>query len=413
MKKQILTVALGLFTIASFAQKNELKAAEKAIKKQDYASAVTAITSAESLIGSADAKTKSKFYFLKAQAYAGKKDYEMAGKTYKELFAFEKANRKRYTDKATPMFKALKTELNNKAFSLHSASNFKESSKAFYTLYKMDNKDTMFLSNSAQLALQAKEYDTASKLYTELIKVGYTGVIDTYEAVDKATNKKATFNSKQEYDLMLRSGKYKDGVIGKSPSKRGKIIKAFVSVLSQQKKYNEAIDFLQKARVEFPNDLDLLLSEAFLYNDLKQPKKFAALMKEATSKDPSNPNLYYNIGIVNYEEKNIEESVKYFSKAVELKPDFPKGNWMLANAMLLKDAVLVKKMNDLPPSDMKNYDKLEKERKDLYNKVLPVLIKADKAERTASSVRLLIGIYEQLEMSDKASALRTALKDIE
>ena len=43
MKKQILTIALGLLTVSSFAQKNELKAAEKAIKKQDFTTAVTSL----------------------------------------------------------------------------------------------------------------------------------------------------------------------------------------------------------------------------------------------------------------------------------------------------------------------------------------------------------------------------------
>ena len=414
MKKQVLTIALGVFTVASFAQKNELKAAEKALKKQDYNSAVASINSAESLIANADAKSKSKFYFLKAQAFGGKKDYESAANAYASLFAFEKeTGKKRYTDKAMPLLKVLKDEVNNKAFKLHGEKNFKESSKAFYTRYLMDKNDTLYLSNAAQLALQGGDMDNASKHYTELVGIGYTGVSDVYEATDKATNKKVKFNSKQEMSLMMKSGKYANANVSKSKSKRPAILKGLVSVLSKQKKYNEAISILQEARKDNPGDLDLLLSEAFLYNDLKQPKKFEALMKQATEKDPTNPDLFYNIGIVNYNEKNIDQAVKYFTKALELKADYPKANWMLANTLLLKDADLVKKMNDLPPSDMKNYDKLEKERKVLFTSILPILVKADKAERTKSSVNLLMGVYEQLEMSDKADELRKVLKTMD
>ena len=97
MKKQVLTIALGLFTIVAFAQKNELKTAEKAIKKLDYSTAVSAINSAEGLIANADAKTKSKFYFLKAQAFGGQKNFEKAGEAYNQLFSFEKSTKKRYT----------------------------------------------------------------------------------------------------------------------------------------------------------------------------------------------------------------------------------------------------------------------------------------------------------------------------
>ena len=38
----------------SYAQKSEIKTAEKAIKKQDYTSAVSAINAAEALIANAD-----------------------------------------------------------------------------------------------------------------------------------------------------------------------------------------------------------------------------------------------------------------------------------------------------------------------------------------------------------------------
>mgnify|MGYP000098668044 CR=1 FL=1 len=413
MKKQVLSIALGLFTVVSFSQKNELKAAEKAIKNQDYAAAIASIKSAESLIATADAKLKSKFYFLKGQAFGGKKEYETAAKAYNDLFAFEKeVNKKRYTDKAMPLLNTLKDEVNKKAFSFHEAKNYKESSKAFYLRYVLDKNDTMFLSNAAQLALQAKDYDASLKLYSELTEIGYTGIKDIFEATDKATNKKATFNSKAEMDLMAKSGKYINSKTVKSKSKRGDILKNLVDILSKQKKFDEAIALIQKLRKSEPNNLDLLLTEAFLYNDLKQPKKFEALMKEATEKDPTNPDLFFNIGIVNYNGKNVDQAIKYFRKTVEIKADYPKGNWMLGNSLLLKDEDLVSKMNALPPSDMKNYEKYEKKRKTLFTSILPILIKADAAERTSGTVRLLMGVYEQLEMSDKADALRKVLKTL-
>ena len=414
MKKQVLSIALGLFTIVSFSQKNELKAAEKAIKKQDYTTAIASINSAESLISNADAKLKSKFYFLKGQAFGGKKEYEKAAKAYNDLFAFEKeVGKKRYTDKAMPLLNVLKEEVNKKAFTLHEAKNFKESSKAFYLRYTLDKRDTMFLSNAAQLALQGKNYDASFEYYTELIKTGYTGVKDVFEATDKETKKIVSFSSKSEMNLMTKSGKFMNPKISKTKSKRVDFLKSLVSILSTQKKHNEALTLIQKIRKDAPDDLQLLLTEAFLYNDLKQPKKFSALMKEATEKDPTNPDLFFNIGIVNYNEKNAEQAIKYFRKAIEIKADYPKGNWMLANSLLLQDEELVVKMNALPPSDMKNYDKFEKKRKELFMTILPILSKADAVERTTGTVRMLIGVYEQLEMTDKSDELRKILKTLQ
>ena len=95
-----------------------------------------------------------------------------------------------------------------------------------------------------------------------------------------------------------------------------------------------------------------------------------------------------------------------------MKSDYPKASWMLANTLLLKDPELVSKMNALPISDTDSYMKFQKERKDLFGKVLPLLINADKEERSESTVRLLIGVYEQLEMSDKATELRAVLETL-
>jgi uncharacterized protein YdeI (BOF family) len=73
MKKQIIALSLGFITIGVFAQKQELKNAEKAIKKQDYPTAIASISSVDAMEDTMDAKYKAKYYFLKGQAYAGKK----------------------------------------------------------------------------------------------------------------------------------------------------------------------------------------------------------------------------------------------------------------------------------------------------------------------------------------------------
>jgi len=413
MKRQIVLVVLGLFTITAFAQKDELKTAEKAIKKQDFATAVSAINSAEGLIANADAKTKSKFYFLKGQAFGGNKEYEKAAKAYNDLFAFEKSTGKeRYSKDAIPLLNTLKDEVNKNGFALYEAKNYKEAAKAFYVRYTLDKKDTLFLSNAAQLALQSQDFDTAYDYYSQLKDLGYTGIKEVYGAIYKDSNKKITFNSKEEMNLMMKSGKYINNSITNSPSKRNDILKNLVTILTKQEKNTEAITLVQELRKQEPDNLQLLLTEAYIYNDLKQPKKFEALMKEATDKDPMNPDLYYNIGIVNYNEKNFEQAEKYFTKALEINPDYPKGNWMLANTLIQKDGDLVTKMNALPMSDVKNYSKYEAERKSLFNKILPFLIKADKEERSESTVRMLIGIYDQLEKNDEATALRKVLETL-
>ena len=90
MKKQIIALSFALMSIGVFAQKNELKAAEKAIKKEQYADALTAITAAEALMGNMDAKSTAKFYFLKAQGLCMDKKDTRAADAFEQLFAYER-----------------------------------------------------------------------------------------------------------------------------------------------------------------------------------------------------------------------------------------------------------------------------------------------------------------------------------
>ncbi|MCH3882516.1 MULTISPECIES: tetratricopeptide repeat protein [Tenacibaculum] len=411
MKKQILALTLGLMTVGAMAQKNELKAAEKAIKKNDFSTAVTAVTAAEALMSNMDAKSKAKFYFLKGKAFAGKKDYKNAADAFNNLMKHEKATGKaRYTKEAAPMLGVLKDEVQQKAFSFYESKDYKGASDTFYLRYLLEEKDTMFLSNSAQLALQGKDYDNALKYYSKLKDLGYTGIETQFLATNKESGKVENLGSKQQRDLMVKTGKYIKPEDKRTKSKKVDIIKNIALILKEQGKTDEAINAFKEARASDPDDIQLLLAEAYMYNDLKQMDKFSSLLKEATEKDPTNPDLYFNIGIVNYNEKRGEEAQKYFLKALELKTDYPKAHLMLATSMLQKDDIIVKKMNDLPPSDMASYTKLENERKVLYTEIIPVLTKADELERTIDTVRLLMNLHESLENEAKASEFRALYK---
>jgi hypothetical protein len=69
MRKQLLILSALFISMTVFGQKNELKAAEKAIKANDFAAAITVLEQAEGLIENADQKLKAKFYYLKGKLY--------------------------------------------------------------------------------------------------------------------------------------------------------------------------------------------------------------------------------------------------------------------------------------------------------------------------------------------------------
>ena len=97
MKRLTIMLLAIAVSFTTFAQKDELKAAEKALKKTDYAAAKVPIDNAESLIANTDDKTKAKFYYLKGETYAGLtkseptiENFEIASTAFSSLTEVEK-----------------------------------------------------------------------------------------------------------------------------------------------------------------------------------------------------------------------------------------------------------------------------------------------------------------------------------
>jgi len=412
MKTRILTLALGLASLISYSQKNELKAAEKALKNQDFPTAITAITSAESLIENADAKLKSKFYFLKGKAYMGKKNYATAAAAFQDLIKFEnKTRKKKYSAEAQPLMGEMLKEVSERANERYKIKDYKNAASDFYLTYKLSPVDTIFIYNAAVSSTLAKEYDTALKYYKELGDLGYNGISTLYYAVNKETGVKENLGSKSNRSLYLKSGQYSNPTDEKTESKIGDITKNVAYILKEQGKTDEAIAAIQKARKLYPKDLNLILSEADLYIKLDQLGKFGELMKLAVEQDPTNPILFFNLGVVSQDKKDLVEARNYYLKAIELKSDYGDAYTNLAALVLEKEKPIIEEMNK-NLSDFDKYDELQTKQKAVFKEALPYLEKADQYGRSISTVRSLMNIYENLAMDAKAKEYRDLYKKL-
>jgi tetratricopeptide (TPR) repeat protein len=410
MKKQILTLSLGLMALGLMAQKSELKAAEKAIKKQNFTSAIATLNAVEGAVMiNGEDKYKSKFYFLKGKALAATKDYKNSAEAFGELSAMSK---NKYSEQAKPILNQMIQEVSNKAVDLYNnKKDFKNAAENFYLTYVLSPTDTSFVYNAAISATQAKEFDTAIKYYKELRRVGYTGIETQYLATNKATGKVENLGSKQQRDLMVKSKQYIKPENKSSESKTAVIVKNIALILAQQGKTDEAITALAEARKANPKDLNLLLNEADMYIKLKKMDKFGELMSEAIALDPENPTLYFNLGVVNFGQGRMDEAKKYYKKAIELKPDYTDAYMNLAAIILDKEKAIIEEMNK-NLSNNKKYDELALKQKEVYKEALPFLVKADSLNRSLSTVKTLMNLYEILEIEDKGTEFRALYKSM-
>jgi tetratricopeptide (TPR) repeat protein len=105
--------------------------------------------------------------------------------------------------------------------------------------------------------------------------------------------------------------------------------------------------------------------------------KFAELMKEAISKDPNNHILYFNLGVINAEQGNRTDARSYYERAIELDPSHDASYLNLAALILNGETELFDKMDLIVSSnkrsDIINYEKMKKQREDLYLEAIPFL----------------------------------------
>src|SRR5690606_5421338 len=283
MKKQIVIALALLVSSFSFAQKNELKAAEKAIKSKNYAEAKSALNSAESLIASADDKVKAQFYFLKGQAlYANgagsSTDMDVAIESFDKVAQIEGGSGK-YSSQVKDLKQEMLNNFLTKANTALSSKNYVVSSNGFEKAYRMSTKDTLYLYYAAATAVQGQDYDSALKYYEELKNLGYNGVETEYVAIDKATSQEEVFGSKALRDISVKSGSHIAPKDRKTAAKNAEIVKNIALIYLNKGENEKAVSAIKEARKANPDDVGLIISEANVQLQMGNRDEFKSLIQ--------------------------------------------------------------------------------------------------------------------------------------
>lgn len=419
MNKFYIGTAL-LFASLSFSQKNEIKAAEKALKTSSFSEAKSSLLSAESLISMSDAKTQAKFYYLKAKAFYGNAakpgpDLKVITESIDKVKSAEGTSKGKYTILVSTIESKLLNDIITVANNTYQDKSYLKSSKAFETAYKLSPNDTIYLYYAASTAVTAPDYDLALKHYIELRELGYYGQETIYKAINNSTGENDIFDNKQMRDISVKSKSHNSPSEEKSKPKSAEIIKN-ISLIYVSKGDNErAVRYIKEARAENPDDLDLLFSEANVQLKLNNKQAFKDLMLEATEKDPNNAELRYNLGVITSESGDNKLAETYYRKAIDLDPDYADAYLNLAAVILEQEAPLVEQMNKLGTSKADNlkYDKLLEQRQNLYKSAIPFLSKRlEFKPKDIDTARTLMNIYSVLGETDKFKELKAILETL-
>ena len=420
--KYVLLASALLISVATFAQKDQIKAAEKALKAGNAQEAITILQGAEAASAAAPDAEKAQFHFVKANAHlalATKNEdvdtnLSAAAKGYQEVVSIEKASGKdKFTAQATKSIIDVKYKLINGAIADSKAEKHAAGAKKLYDAYLLDKRDTINLYYAASTFVNAKEYETAYNAYDELKRLNYSGKGTNYYAVNKINGEEQFFSTAKERDQMVKLGTHEKPRTEAIPSKRGEIYKNMALILVQNGKIAEAKKAVAEARVTNPDDKSLILTEANLYLDTKDYDTYKKLITEVLAQSPNDADLVFNLGVISYNAKNFAEAETYYKRAVEIKPDYVNAYLNLAILKLDADKKLFEEIQKLGNSekDNKRYEVLKKQREAVFTSALPYLEKASELDGTNEEVKgTLLSVYRALEMTEKAKALKAKMK---
>jgi len=419
MKHPFLLVLALALSASLFAQKKELKAAEKLLKKENYQEALSQLEVVEPLLIDDNPKLKAKYYFLKAKSlYANGTAVEndaLAGKTFVELVSFEKnSGLNKYSKKASPLLNEIVKRTTERGLKSYKSEDYKSASEQFELVYVLKPRDTMSLEYAALAAFYNTDYDKAIALYQNLLDMGYTGI--QYKAINKVNGKTLYYSTKKEKDQQVSIGVAVDSEVEVTPSKTGDLVKNIAFSYIEKGDSQAALRAIDDAKKIFPNDYSLIIGEANIYFRLGDNAKFLEGLKQAIQIKPEDPLLHCNVGVLTLEQGYNKEAIAHFKEAIRLKPDYSDAYNNIGVAIKKKEIPIIEEMNRMisegmnRTSDFDKYDRLLLKRKVVYKEALPYYENALKYNPTSSSLmKTLIGLYELLEMYDKQKDLKAKL----
>jgi tetratricopeptide (TPR) repeat protein len=419
--KYVVLASALLISVASFAQKDEIKAAEKALKKGNTQEAATILQGAESLLSSASADEKAQFFFIKGNTYlelANKKvntdkNLALAADAYLSLVDAEKASGKaKYSAQAATSIIDIKYKLINSAIADSKVEKHSDSAKKLYDAYLLDKKDTLNLYYAASTYVNAKEYDTALKMYQELKRMNYSGKGTSYLAVNKITDKEDLFNTLAERDRSVKLGTHEKPTVEVIPSKRGEIYKNMALILVEGGKTEEAKKAIEEARAANPDDTSLILTQANLYLETKDFDTYKKLITEVLDKNPNDADLVFNLGVISGNAKDLVNAEKYYARAIAINPKYVNAYINMAALKLDAETAIIEEMNKLGTSDkdMKRYAVLKTQRQNIFKSAIPYLVNALEVDSKNDDVaKTLLNVYSALEMTAEKKALQAKM----
>jgi tetratricopeptide (TPR) repeat protein len=417
MKTRIIFTLLFIFSITVFAQKREIKDAEKAVENKEYDEAKSLLSQVEGTYKNENERWQSTYLMTKGKAYLGDglttsiEDFKTAAQAFQDAIDLGED-----VEDAKAAMDQLRADLVNSAVEDQRKSKNLVAANKLYESYKLGKQDTLYLYYAANSALNAQEYDMALDYYKTLIDLDYNGSQTLYQAKNLDTGVMETFGSKILRDASVKSGTHVEPNDEVTPSKKGEIAKFVSLIYIEQDKPDQAIEAMKMAKAENPNDIPLMQAEADLYYKLGDMEKYSKIMSEISELSPDDPIVFYNLGVSTEKLEDFDKAKEFYLKAIELDPEMANAYNNVASIILKEDRKITEEMNKLGMStaDTKKYDELKEKKIGILKEAVPYLKKTIELDSTnVNAMKYLKSIYYQTGENEKAKSMDELIQNAE
>lgn len=386
----IITALIIAGTLASFAQNHLVVSAYNALRKGNLDEAVESI---EPTIAHKKTKDEAKTWYYRGNIYLSlhlteKEEYmnladnplEISLESYKK--ALELDEKDKFKDDINDRLKYVSEQYFNKGVNEYKSKEYENASASFEKAaelvkkYKdqIDTTAVYYTGNSADLA---GNRDRALKYYSKAKELNYDNV-SLYSSLSRLYTAKGDTA--------------------------------------------KALEILQEGKERYDNDFNLIITETNIYLAQGNSEKALDNLKIAVKKDTANPSIWFAVG-TNYDkmmkeqendtvkQRMMEEAIKAYEKALELKPDYYKPAFNLGAIYVNRAAELQSMANNLPLSETEKYNAMKKEADSMLKKALPQLELAHKIKPgDINTMTSLKEIYARLNETEKLKEISQELQ---
>ena len=389
MKKLFITIIFSLVVLGTYAQKSNLKGAQKALKKKDYA---TAIDLGQQAKADKETGANPQLYVILGTAYLyqfkdNKTEVSLAQQSYDE---FQKA--------ITLGGEKVKSKVMEEVI-VNAEGERLGGGEGLMFLQNM-------LNVQGNIYFEAEDYATAYDYFLISSNIMPDDVVMTFYVGYCAYESKKDEVAITYYQKVLKLNEA-------APEEAkfanlGFVFRGLIDIyFARQQDYDNALKYIAMAKEAFPEEkvykdieIDVLIRADKLDEAISQ-------LEKVNDSGNGTVNTYAMLSRLQFNNDKMKEALEAAEAALALDPN-------QYDALNIAGSVHFNEANNTDPSDMATYDKLIKEAKDKFRIAMPLFEKAlEQMPDDTYSLDPLSTIYDQLDMDDKRDAVLAKLKELE